>query len=174
MQIHGVLSHLVAKICQVEKQNKQIIGMMGEAKEHEKKSQDGREKRNDLKTTFCIVRDDTAKNKYLEEEETKRQFQVPSFVSFTILNYTAYYMNNCRHYLQKFQPNSPPPKRNSNVCIRSHISLFLMLTLETKKWKKDVKVFVYFKVLHIDSSILFQRHVRKCQHYMILIYIWMT
>ena len=81
MQIHGVLSHLVAKICQVEKQNKQIISMMGEAKEHEKKSQDGREKRNDLKT-----RDDTAKNKYSEEEETESQLQVPLFVSFTILH----------------------------------------------------------------------------------------
>merc|ERR1712106_492783 len=74
MQIHVVLSHLVAKICQVEKQNKQIIKLTVEASEELKKQgQDGKEQRNDLETDCCTERDATTKNKDLEEEEAGKQ-----------------------------------------------------------------------------------------------------
>ena len=43
MQLSGELSHLLTKVCQVEKQNQQIINMVGEAnKGKESQDLDGR------------------------------------------------------------------------------------------------------------------------------------
>ena len=77
MQLTGVLSHLLAKICQVEKQNQQIINMGVEAnKGKESQDLDSKDQKMSLGTACFTETEETNRSRCFEYKDTETQVEV--------------------------------------------------------------------------------------------------
>ena len=77
MQLTGELSHLLTKVCQVERQNQQIINMVVEAnKGKESKDLDSKDKKKSLQTACSTETEEANRSRCFEYKDTETQVEV--------------------------------------------------------------------------------------------------